>query len=107
MIGYARQFLVSFNFLTSFEITFKKKRAEIRIYYKIFEVLTASSAMSFRYGISLPFLFVRRISFVSHVNVLAVGLRFRLIHWLDEVPSVISLHVANLRVRGVIDNNMK
>jgi len=57
--------------------------------------------MSFRYGIGLPFLFVRRISLVSHVNVLAVGFGFRLIHWLDEVPSVISLHVASLRARGV------
>lgn len=41
-------------------------------------------------------------SLVSYVNVLAVRLGFRLIHRLDEVPSVIGLYVTGLlREKGV------
>lgn len=57
---------------------------------------------------------MRRISFVSHMNVLTVRSGFGLIDRLDEVPSVISLHIASLRahtrtetreVCHVADNN--
>lgn len=63
--------------------------------------LTASSTMSFRYNIGLLFSLVWCIPFVSYMNVLTVRVGFRLIHWLDEVPTVISLHVTSLRARGV------
>lgn len=87
----------------SFKVTFRKERTKDKYTTKRFEkILTVCSAMSFQYGIGLPFLLVRRISFVSHVNVLAVGFGFCLIHRLDEVPSVISLHVTSLRERCVM-----
>lgn len=65
--------------------------------------------MSLRYSASLPVIFKRRVSLVRHVNVLTVCFGFCLIHWLDEVSSVISLHVTSLHARGVsrvADNNI-
>jgi len=62
--------------------------------------LTVGRAVSLRHATG-PIPLVRCTPLVSYVNVLAVRFGFRLIHRLDEVSSVIGVHVTGLYARDV------